>query len=100
MIKAIYINILLNIHAQCGLAIHYHSHLYCRHSRLITVKHNTELREFDNLDQAMAWAKELGEFVTIQIDGLEVVGKFGADGILDGKLPNGDAYKWKKRRRR
>ena len=48
----------------------------------------------------MAWAKELGVFVTIQIDGLEVVGKFGADGILDGKLPNGDAYKWKKRRRR
>ena len=48
----------------------------------------------------MAWAKELGEFVTIQLNGSEVVGKFGADGIIDGKLPNGEAYQWKKRRRR
>jgi len=47
----------------------------------------------------MAWAKELGEFVTIQFDDMEVTGKFGADGIIDGKLPNGEAYKWKKRRR-
>ena len=46
----------------------------------------------------MAWAKELGEFVTIQFDDMEVAGKFGADGIIDGKLPNGEAYKWKKRR--
>jgi hypothetical protein len=48
----------------------------------------------------MAWAKELGEFVTIHFDDMEVAGKFGADGIIDGKLPNGEAYKWKKRRRR
>lgn len=47
----------------------------------------------------MAWAKELGDFVTIQFNGSEVVGKFGADGILDGKLPNGESYRWKKRRR-
>jgi hypothetical protein len=47
----------------------------------------------------MAWAKELGEFVTIQFDDMEVAGQFGADGIIDGKLPNGEAYKWKKRRR-
>ena len=47
----------------------------------------------------MAWAKELGEFVTIQFNGTEVVGKFGADGILDGKFPNGEIYTWKKRRR-
>ena len=47
----------------------------------------------------MAWAKELGEFVTIQFNGSEVVGKFGADGILDGKFSNGEAYTWKKRRR-
>jgi hypothetical protein len=48
----------------------------------------------------MLWAKELGEFVTIQFDDMEVEGKFGADCIIDGKLPNGEAYKWKKRRRR
>ena len=66
---------------------------------MITVKHNTETHEFDTLDQAMTWAKELGEFVTIQFNGSEVVGKFGADGILDGKFPNGEVYTWKKRRR-
>ena len=66
---------------------------------MITVKHNTELLEFETLDQAMAWAKELGEFVIIQFNGTEVVRKFGADGILDGKFPNGELYTWKKRRR-
>jgi len=66
---------------------------------MITVKHNTETHEFDTLDLAMVWAKELGEFVTIQFNGSEVVGKFGADGIKDGKLPNSEAYTWKKRRR-
>jgi len=68
-------------------------------SKLITVRYNSEIHKFDTLDQAMAWAKELGEFVTIQFDGMEVVGKFGADGIEGGKLSNGAAYTWKKRRR-
>ncbi|MDP3620608.1 MAG: hypothetical protein Q8R65_01645 [Polynucleobacter sp.] len=66
---------------------------------MVTVKHNSVTHEFETLDQAMAWAKELGDFVTIQFNGSEVVGKFGADGILDGKLPNGESYRWKKRRR-
>lgn len=67
---------------------------------MITVKHNANYYEFETLDQAIAWARELGEFVTIQFNGMEVVGKFGADGILNGKFPNGEAYTWKKRRRR
>jgi hypothetical protein len=58
---------------------------------LVIAKHNTEIHEFDTLDQAMAWAKELGKFVTIQFNDLEVVGKFGADGINDGKFPNSEA---------
>ncbi len=66
---------------------------------MIFIKHKTEVFEFENLDQAMEWAKALGEFVTIHADGLEIVGKFGADGIADGKFPNGDPYTWKKRRR-
>ena len=66
---------------------------------MITIKHNAEIHEFETLDQAMAWAKELGEFVTIQFNGSEVVGKFGADGISDGKFSNGEPYTWKKRRR-
>jgi hypothetical protein len=47
----------------------------------------------------MEWAKALGEFVTIHANGLEIVGKFGSDGISDGKLSNGEPYTWKKRRR-
>jgi hypothetical protein len=47
----------------------------------------------------MAFAKELGEFVTIQIDGKEVVGVFGATGVTDGKCPDGMDYSWKKRRK-
>lgn len=66
---------------------------------LIYIKHKTEVFEFENLDEAMEWAKALGEFVTIHANGLEIVGKFGADGITDGKFPNGDTYTWKKRRR-
>ena len=65
---------------------------------MITIEHNAKIHEFETLDQAMAWAKELGEFVTIQFNGSEVVGKFGADGTLDGKFPNGELYAWKKRR--
>lgn len=66
---------------------------------MITVHFNSEIHKFETLDQAMAWAKELGEFVTIQFDGMEVVGKFGVDGILDGKFSNGETYTWRKRRR-
>lgn len=66
---------------------------------MVTVKLSSETHEFETLDQAMAFAKELGEFVTIQFNGTEVVGKFGADGIQDGKLSNGELYAWKKRRR-
>lgn len=66
---------------------------------MISIKHNSIIHEFQTLDEAMAWAKALGEFVTIQFNELEIAGKFGADGILDGKFPNGEIYTWKKRRR-
>ena len=66
---------------------------------MITVHYNSEIHEFETLDQAMAWAKELGECVRIKFGGMEVVGKFGADGVLNGKLPNGESYIWRKRRR-
>lgn len=66
---------------------------------MVTVKHNAETHEFETLDQAMEWAKNLGEFVTIQFNGNEVVGKFGVDSITDGKFSDGEDYLWKKRRR-
>jgi hypothetical protein len=46
----------------------------------------------------MAFAKELGILVTINGGGMEIVGKFGADEIKDGLLPDGADYTWKKRR--
>ena len=55
-------------------------------------------KEFETLALAMDWAKELGTFVTIKVNGMELVGRFGADSIKDGKCPDGVDYTWKKRR--
>lgn len=66
---------------------------------MITIKHKAEIHEFETLDQAMAWAKVIGEFVAIQSGELEIVGKFGVDAVTNGKLPNGQNYSWKKRRK-
>lgn len=66
---------------------------------VITIEHNSNTHEFKTLDEAMEWAKQLGEFVTIKFNDLEIAGKFGVDGISDGKFPNGEPYTWKKRRR-
>ena len=66
---------------------------------MITIEHNSNIHEFKTLDEAMQWAKELGEFVTIKFNGLEIAGKFGVDGITSGKFSNGELYTWKKRRR-
>ncbi len=56
-------------------------------------------RDFDNLGPAMDWAKTLAVFVTIKSSEYEIVGMFGADGVKDGKCPDGVAYTWMKRRR-
>ena len=66
---------------------------------MITIEHHSDIYEFNTLDEAMAWAKELGEFVTIKFNDLEIAGKFGVDGITSGKFPNGEPYDWKKRRK-
>jgi hypothetical protein len=66
---------------------------------LVFIKHNLKTHEFNSLDEAMAFAKELSEFVTIQFDGKEVVGIFGATGVTNGKCPDGIDYSWKKRRK-
>lgn len=52
--------------------------------------------EFANLDLAMAHAKELNVCVTIIGGGMEIVGKFGVDSIVDGKCPDGITYDWNK----
>jgi hypothetical protein len=58
----------------------------------------TQQQDFESLDLAMMYAKQLGEFVTITGNGMEIVGMFGADSIRDGKCPDGVAYTWMKRR--
>lgn len=65
---------------------------------VVEVTYNGETHEFDDLAQAMAWARVLEKFVTIKINGMELVGIFGADSIKDGKCPDGEDYTWKKRR--
>jgi len=65
---------------------------------MIEVKSKENSKEFETLTLAMAWAKELGEFVTITVNGMEIVGRFGADSIVNGKCPDGVDYTWKKRR--
>lgn len=55
-------------------------------------------QELDSLDEAMRFAKEIDYLVTIKGNGMEVIGLFGADGIANGKCPDGVDYTWKKRR--
>ena len=65
---------------------------------MITVNYQEVEVEFETLTQAMDWAKVLGKFVTIRVNGMELVGMFGADSVKDGKCPDGVDYTWKKRR--
>jgi hypothetical protein len=54
--------------------------------------------EVNDLTEALAFAKELGILVTINGNGMEIVGLFGVDSIKNGNLPSGDKYCWYKRR--
>lgn len=66
---------------------------------MIQVKSKTKIKEFETLDLAMTWAKNVDEFVVITtVNGMEIVGRFGADSIVNGKCPDGVDYTWKKRR--
>ena len=52
--------------------------------------------EFADLESAMAHARLLNQFVTIQGADFEVCGKFGVDRVRDGVCPDGVAYDWNK----
>ena len=54
--------------------------------------------DFADLGLAMERAKTLPYFVTISGAGYDIVGKFGVDAVIEGTLPNGLHYTWKKRR--
>ena len=51
-----------------------------------------------DLNAAMEVAKTINQFVTIRGNGMEIVGRFGADSIKDGVCPDGVEYTWRKRR--
>ena len=59
-------------------------------------KNGLPLNEFDTLDDAMAFAKIAGVFVTIKSTEFEVCGVFGVDTIANGVCPDGVAYDWNK----
>ena len=62
------------------------------------VKSKTKKIEVMSLDEAMKLAKEMNELVTIGGHGIEIIGLFGVDFVLEGKCPDGSEYTWKKRR--
>jgi len=55
--------------------------------------------EHNSLANALEHGKSINRYVTIKGSGMELVGIFGADGIDNGKLPDGTAYTWYKRRK-
>ena len=69
----------------------YNSRMY----KVISKKGLT-LNVLPSLDEAMAFAKTVGMFVTINGGEFEVVGMFGVDSIKDGKCPDGVKYDWNK----
>ena len=54
------------------------------------------LNEYATLNEAMAFAKTVGMFVTIKGTDFEVCGMFGVDSVKDGVCPDGVAYDWNK----
>lgn len=60
------------------------------------ISNDKELERFITLNEAMAFAKAVGIFVTIKGPEFEVVGLFGVDTVKNGKCPDGIAYDWNK----
>jgi hypothetical protein len=62
----------------------------------IISKNGLPLNSCPTLNEAMAFAKTVGIFVTINGPEFEVCGVFGVDSIQDGQCPDGVAYDWNK----
>jgi len=59
-------------------------------------KSGLPLNSYPTLDDAMAFAKTVGIFVTIKGADFEVCGIFGVDTVRNGVCPDGVAYDWNK----
>jgi hypothetical protein len=55
--------------------------------------------EVVDLSKALVFAKELGILVTINGGGMEIVGRFGVDAVVNGVCPDGVKYDWNKANR-
>jgi hypothetical protein len=62
----------------------------------IISKNGLPLNSCPTLNEAMAFAKTVGIFVTIKGPEFEVCGVFGVDSVREGKCPDGVAYDWNK----
>jgi len=62
----------------------------------IISKNGLPLNSCPTLDDAMAFAKTVGMFVTIKGIDFEVCGIFGVDTVKNGLCPDGVAYDWNK----
>ena len=59
-------------------------------------KSGLPLNSCPTLNEAMAFAKTVGMFVTISGPDFEVCGIFGVDSVEDGLCPDDVAYTWNK----
>jgi hypothetical protein len=62
----------------------------------IISKNGLPLNSCPSLDEAMAFAKIVGTFVTIKGPTFEVCGLFGVDTVQEGLCPDGVEYDWNK----
>jgi len=63
----------------------------------VITKEGFPLATCSSLNSAMSTAKAFGQFVTIRgPNGMEFVGLFGVDSVMDGKTPDRVAYTWNK----
>ncbi len=52
----------------------------------------------DALNMTNILRQEGHRFVSMATENTDMVGSFGVSAVVDGKLPNGEDYTWKKRR--
>ena len=59
-------------------------------------------RDFDDMKDALDWTQTMRDagrsFVTMVSENPNSVGKPGVDSVVNGVLPDGSEYSWKKRR--
>ena len=58
------------------------------------VKSTTKIIEVMTLDDAMKSAKEMNELVTIEGHGIEIIGLFGVDFVLEGRTQPTQRSAW------